>query len=161
MVLNYAFDYIVPVNAGLCPPPRTWRRRWRLRSTRRTGSALRSADPAARGICGATLRIIAARPGEDGNMIRMYAVAKNSRLRTVAPTAVFQGGSSDATWRVTLDFTALGIPEIRQMWLTFAPPLANGASFSDTEWQAEFTTGRSADRRRCGHLRWPDRAACG
>ena len=31
---------------------------------------------------GATLLISAVRPGEDGNMIRMYAVAKNDRLRT-------------------------------------------------------------------------------
>ena len=50
-----------------------------------------------------------------------------------------QGGSSDATWRVTLDFGALGIPQIRQMWLTFAPPLADGAALADTEWEAVFT----------------------
>ena len=72
-------------------------------------------------------------------MIRIYAVAKNARLRTSAPLAVFQGGSSDATWRVTLDFAALGVPQVRQMWLTFAPALANGTAMAATEWQATFS----------------------
>ena len=40
---------------------------------------------------------------------------------------------------VTLDFTALGIPQIRLMWLTFAPPLANASAFADVEWEAKFT----------------------
>jgi hypothetical protein len=69
----------------------------------------------------------------------MYAVPKNERLKTVSPVAIFQGGSSDATWRVTLDFSQLGIPLIRQMWLTFAPPLADGAALTSTEWEAVFT----------------------
>ncbi len=88
---------------------------------------------------GATIEITAARPGYDGNMLRMYAHWKNDRLRTENRTAVFEGGSSDATWRVTLDFAALGIPEIRQMWLTFAPPLTDEPAFSPIEWEAEFT----------------------
>ncbi|HSB13490.1 MAG TPA: hypothetical protein VLE22_03465 [Bryobacteraceae bacterium] len=136
--LTYAFDYIVPVTQPL-PSAADVAAALAAQINSADWSALGALIPLRAESYGATLRIIAARPGYDGNMIRMYAVAKNGRLRTVAPTAVFQGGSSDATWRVTLDFTALGIPEIRQMWLTFAPPLANGASFSDTEWQAEFT----------------------
>jgi hypothetical protein len=80
----------------------------------------------------------------------MYAVAKNDRLKTSDAVTTFQGGSSDATWRVTLDFQALGIPAIRQMWLTFAPPLASGSAFPDTEWEATFTnwtlTGPDAKR---------------
>lgn len=88
---------------------------------------------------GSTIRITAARPGIDGNMLRMYSVAKNDRLKTANPTAVFSGGKSDATWRVTLDFAALGMAHVRQMWLTFAPALANSGAFTDTEWEAEFT----------------------
>jgi len=88
---------------------------------------------------GATLTIASTRKGYDGNMIKMYAVWKNERLRTDSPTTGFSGGSSDATWHVSLDFSALSIPAIRQMWLTMAPPLANGAAFTDTEWQAVFT----------------------
>ncbi len=87
---------------------------------------------------GATLTVSTTRKGYDGNMIQMYAVWKNENLRTASPTASFSGGSSDATWRVALDFTALGIPQVRQMWLTFAPPLATGEAFADTEWQAAF-----------------------
>jgi hypothetical protein len=88
---------------------------------------------------GATLTIATTRPGYDGNMIRMYAVWKNESLRAESGTVDFSGGSSDATWRIALDFRALGTPQIRQMWLTFAPPLAYGAAFQDTEWQATFT----------------------
>ena len=32
-----------------------------------------------------------------------------------------------------------GYPEVRLMWLTFAPPLANASAFSSTEWEATFT----------------------
>jgi hypothetical protein len=88
---------------------------------------------------GAEIRITAQIPGVDGNMLSMYAISKNGQLRTTAGTAVFTGGSSDVTWRVTLDFAALGIPDIRQMWLTFAPALANGSAFQDLEWEATFT----------------------
>ena len=88
---------------------------------------------------GGTLTITADRPGIDGNMLRMYAVAKNDGLKTTVPAAVFSGGKSDAVWRVTLDFAALGLQNIRQMWLTFAPPLANGKEFEATEWEASFT----------------------
>ena len=88
---------------------------------------------------GATLTIRSQTAGRDGNMITVYAVAKNSRLATDAPSVKLAGGVSDAVWRVTLDFAALGIPQIRMMWLTFAPPLADSAAFADTEWQATFT----------------------
>jgi hypothetical protein len=88
---------------------------------------------------GATIRIIAEVPGIDGNMLAMYSTGKNERLRTSSEVAKFSGGASGATWRITLDFAALGIAEVRLMWLTFAPPLANGSAFEDTEWLATFT----------------------
>ena len=88
---------------------------------------------------GATLTIKSQTPGRDGNMITVYAVAKNSRLETSTPSIKLAGGVSDATWRITIDFTALGIAQVRMMWFTFAPPLADSAAFVDTEWQATFT----------------------
>jgi hypothetical protein len=88
---------------------------------------------------GAAIRVIANVPGIDGNMLAMYSNAKNTRLRTASEVVQFSGGTSDGTWRITLDFSALGISQVRLMWLTFAPPLANGAAFTSTEWLATFT----------------------
>jgi phage tail sheath gpL-like len=99
------------------------------------------------------------KPGVDGNAITMYAVAKNDRLRAESVLAAFEpncwhapftGGSSDVTWSVSLHFGSLGVPSIRQMWFTFAPPLPDGAAFDVTEWKAEFSnwvvTGPAAQR---------------
>lgn len=88
---------------------------------------------------GATISISATRAGSDGNSIALYATAKNARLTTAQETASLSGGNSEATWRVTLDFTALGIASVREMWLTFAPPLAYGDAIAATEWRASFT----------------------
>ncbi|MDX2151841.1 MAG: hypothetical protein SFV54_13970 [Bryobacteraceae bacterium] len=87
----------------------------------------------------ANLTVTTTRPGEDGNRLNLYAVWKNERLRAHIDNLPFTGGSSDAVWRVTLNFTALGIPRIRQMWLTFAPKLAHATQYQDTEWHAVFT----------------------
>ncbi len=91
------------------------------------------------GASGANITIRAARPGADGNMITVYTQSKTDSLRLTPDVAQLAGGSSDATWHVRLDFSALGIDQIRQAWLTFAPALANGAAYEATEWEAEFT----------------------
>ena len=88
---------------------------------------------------GARIDIPCTKPGEDGNAITMYAVVKNERLTTTEQVVHFSGGSSDVTWRVTLDFAALALKSVRQMWLTFAPPLACGSAFESREWEATFT----------------------
>ncbi|MGC8883496.1 MAG: non-contractile tail sheath protein [Bryobacteraceae bacterium] len=87
---------------------------------------------------GTTLRIRTVEGGYDANFLRMYAVSKNSRLRTAESEVQFRGGTSTAVLRVKLDFSALGAPQIRRMWLTLAPRLANGADFEPTEWSAAF-----------------------
>lgn len=105
------------------------------------------------------LTVKCTKPGIDGNAITMYSVAKNGRLRAESVLAPFEpncwhapftGGSSDVTWSVNLNFNGLGVPSIRQMWLTFAPPLPDGEAFDSTEWKAEFTnwsvTGPAAQR---------------
>lgn len=136
--LNYAFDYIVP-NEEPLPSAADVAAALASQINSANWASLGALIPLRAETNGATLNIYATRPGCDGNMIRMYAVAKNERLRTSGTVAAFTGGSSDATWRVTLDFTALGISQVRQMWLTFAPQLADGAAFTDTEWDAEFS----------------------
>ena len=136
--LNFAFDYIVPATAPLPSAADV---------AATLAAQINSVDWEAFGVAiglkaqasGNLLQITADRPGVDGNMITVYAVSKNHRLRTDQTRLKLQGGSSDAVWRITLNFDALGIPQIRQMWLTFAPALADGAPFTDTEWEATFT----------------------
>lgn len=80
------------------------------------------------------------RGGYDGNMIEMYSLYKAGTVtKFVEPSVRFAGGSSDCTWRVSIDFTALGIDQLRQAWLTFAPRLAEGAAYVDSEWEATLT----------------------
>jgi hypothetical protein len=88
---------------------------------------------------------LAGRGGDDGNMVTLYAVAKNANLKTDVATLALTGGSSAATWNVSLDFTALGIDQVRQMWLTFAPELANAGIYLNTEWDAVFSNWAVAD----------------
>lgn len=87
---------------------------------------------------GATLRIETVEGGFDANFITLYATWKNDRLRTTRRTAAMSGGASTAVLRVTLDFDALGLPEIRTMWMTLAPRLANGEAFDGAPWEAIF-----------------------
>lgn len=77
--------------------------------------------------------------GYDANFLRMYSVSKNSRLTTVEDTAVFSGGVSDATFRVTVDFSALEVARIRQLLLTFAPRLEFASDYQAREWRAVFS----------------------
>ena len=79
--------------------------------------------------------------GSDGNNLTVYMTVRTPNVnlfvdKTVLPLT---GGSSDVTWHVTLDFSALGIDQIRQAWITFAPQLANGTAYRDTEWTATFS----------------------
>jgi hypothetical protein len=87
----------------------------------------------------ASLPYLAPRGGTDGNMVTLYALAKNTNLTTSQSLVQLAGGSSAATWRITLDFTALGIDKLRQAWLTFAPRLAFAAAYVAEEWDAVFT----------------------
>lgn len=88
---------------------------------------------------GTVLRIRTVEGGYDANFLTMYAVWKNERLRTEAEEAQFSGGASTAQFRVRLDFQALGVPQIRRMWLTLAPRLANAGDYVGAEWTAKFT----------------------
>ena len=83
---------------------------------------------------------LAPRGGRDGNMIQLYTLASSpSSLSFDQTQLLLAGGSSAVTWNCSIDFTALGIDQLRQCWLTFAPSLANGASFTASEWLATFS----------------------
>lgn len=82
---------------------------------------------------------LADRGGVDGDMVRLYRLAKNSRLTTSEETVQLTGGSSAAVWRVKIDFSGLGIDQLRQCWLTLAPALADSTDYVETEWDAVFT----------------------
>ena len=100
---------------------------------------------------GANVRLRAEVAGDDGNHLAMHAIWKNTRLKTSSASAVFSGGISAARFEISLNFTSLGVPQIRQMWLTFAPKLAVGSELEPVEWEAEFTewavTGPEAKRK--------------
>lgn len=91
------------------------------------------------------LAYLADRGGYDGNMVTLYAVAKNSNLTTDVSTLPLTGGLSEGLWHVSLDFTALGIDQARQMWFTFAPALANGEAYAEQEWNAVFSNWSVSD----------------
>lgn len=88
--------------------------------------------------------------GLDGNEVTAYFIRRtdNASLTVDSDTVQLLGGNSDdVRWRVTLDFTALGIDKVRQAWLTFAPQLANGRVYQDTEWTAVFSNWSVTDPR--------------
>ena len=102
-----------------------------------TSLTLTSPAPAATGVV-----YLAEYGGVDGNGVTVYMVVRpgNETLAVNNPVLQLTGGNSDdVTWNVSLDFTALGIHQIRQAWFTFAPQLASGAAYLDSEWTATFT----------------------
>lgn len=85
--------------------------------------------------------------GSDGNNLTVYMTVRPDNINLHVDKAVLPltGGSSDVTWHVSLNFSALGIDQVRQAWITFAPALSNGAPYTDTEWTARFTNWSVAD----------------
>jgi phage tail sheath gpL-like len=91
---------------------------------------------------GTKLTITTTRGGYDANFVRLLAVNETDTLKTSQPLLQLSGGDSTATLRVSYDFLAnLGAAqagEIRKMWLTFAPRLADAQDFVSQEWNASF-----------------------
>lgn len=78
--------------------------------------------------------------GSDGNNLTVYITPRpNVSLQVDKTVLPLTGGSSDVTWHISIDFSALGIDQLRQAWITFAPQLSNGTAYSDTEWTATFS----------------------
>jgi hypothetical protein len=102
-----------------------------------TSLTLTAAAPA-----GINIPYLAEYGGSDGNGVAMYMVVRpgNINLKVDNPILQLAGGNSDnVVWNISLDFSALGIDQIRQAWLTFAPVLSRGLPYSDTEWTATFS----------------------
>jgi hypothetical protein len=91
---------------------------------------------------GTNLTITTTRGGYDANFIRLLAVNKTDTLKASQSSLQLSGGDSTATLRVNYDFSAnLGAAQagqIRKMWLTFAPRLADAQDFVSQEWSASF-----------------------
>jgi len=119
-----------------------------------TGLTLAAAAPAL-----TAALYVAPRGGIDGNLIVLYSTSRNERLsfdRTHIPLA---GGRSDVTWNCKIDFTARGIGQIRQCWLTFAPALVT-ANLPATEWEATFSNWTLPGPKQPKLSRWLAPAAC-
>ena len=72
----------------------------------------------------------------------MYMVVRpgNIHLQVDNPVLLLRGGNSDGiSWNISLDFSALGIDQVRQAWITFAPRLPARSTYQDTEWTARFS----------------------
>jgi len=81
---------------------------------------------------------VAPRGGRDGNFINLLLTSKTATLSFDRSALQLAGGSSDVTWNCSLDFSALGIDQLRQCWLTFAPALTIG-TYTGAEWEAVFS----------------------
>src|SRR5574341_1339298 len=135
---NLAFDYIVPDPAtGVTAAGIVADIRDQINNT--NWAALGVLIPLTASASGNVLTITAARAGYDGNMIRLYELHKNNNLYFTPSVRQLAGGSSDATWRITIDFSAEGATDLQKDWLTFAPKLADSAAYQDQEWEATFT----------------------
>jgi hypothetical protein len=93
--------------------------------------------------------------GVDGNGLTVYMVARTPNLNLFVDNSVLPltGGNSDnVTWNISLDFTALGIANVRQAWFTFAPQLPASSAYADTEWTATFSNWSTSDPNNIGIL---------
>ncbi len=91
---------------------------------------------------GSNISYLAEYGGADGNDLVVYMVVRPGNINLSVDNPILQlagGKSENVVWDISLDFSALGIDQIRQAWLTFAPALSGGAQYSDTEWTATFT----------------------
>lgn len=71
---------------------------------------------------GATFTITCTLPGNDGNLIELWAQS-SSATAAITPNGNWKmaGGTDPSTFHAQIDFT--GLTSLRQCWLTFAPPL--------------------------------------
>jgi hypothetical protein len=94
---------------------------------------------------GSTFTVESRVVGVDGNGIELLEMHKTGTCYlTPAGTSKLTGGTDPTSIHVHMDFSALGIASVRQLWLTFAPPLTYDAgsvnpslvAFAPQEWSA-------------------------
>jgi hypothetical protein len=96
----------------------------------------------AQAVDGRTVPYLAEYGGADGNSVSTYLVVRPGNVTLAVDQSELQlsGGNSDnVVWNISLDFTALGIDQVRQAWITFAPQLPPSSTYADTEWSAAFS----------------------
>jgi hypothetical protein len=136
--LNLAFDYIVPGSTtGVTATTIASSLAGQINGTDYTGLGIAIGLSAT--VNANQIIVTATKPGVDGNMIQLYQLNKTPTLVITPSAANLSGGDSGAVWQIALDFSALGLTAVRQMWLTFAPPLANSAAYTAADWEATFT----------------------
>lgn len=82
----------------------------------------------------------AERGGYDGNVISIYSTRKGASMTVTPATLGLGGGSSEAIWRVTIDFTAEGADQVHACYLTLAARRPNGTAYPTApESSVEFT----------------------
>lgn len=81
---------------------------------------------------GSSFTTITGDSGPDGNLLALYWYSNDASVFISQTSPVYlAGGSSSATFHVTLDFGALAtasgldLTHVRQLWLTFAPLIPN------------------------------------
>lgn len=149
---NYAFDYIAEGNETSAYVAE--RLAAMINSTSfQPGYGIRAS------VSGSTIRIQARARGVDGNHVAMYATWKNDNLKLSHSSWRLTGGHSDVTYRVRLDFSSLGVDQIRLAWLTFAPQLAVASEYEPTEWEAIFENWRVEDPLGVAQLRYASEAS--
>jgi hypothetical protein len=86
---------------------------------------------------------VTAPAGRDGNGIQLLEMHKTGTCYlTPAGNSRLTGGADPASIHVHLDFSALGLASVRQLWLTFAPALNYSPVLSPyvaSEWSAAFS----------------------
>ena len=95
-------------------------------------------------------RYLAELGGRDGDMVAVQCRATGG-LSTDGATSLgsfmtndkhLTGGEGNPTWRVTVNFTADGIDQLRRCWLTLAPPLRTDTEYlaadAGNPWNPEF-----------------------
>ena len=126
-------------------------------------SATSSTCPLQAGSSGATVTVNYTSIGQDGNGVELLSMYKTAGTTQIYPagsasTASGQavqmtGGVDPTSIHVHLDFSALGLASVRQLWLTLAPALnyasgVSGASlvpYVGCEWSAVFSNWTVAD----------------
>lgn len=92
---------------------------------------------------------VSAPAGADGNGIELLEMHKTSTCYlTPAGTSQLTGGADPTSIHVHLDFSALGLASVRQLWFTFAPALNYAptlTAYQASEWSAIFTNWTVAD----------------
>lgn len=91
---------------------------------------------------GSQIIVTATNPGTDGNTIQLLARNKTSTT-VIEPQGLIKlrGGVDPTSFDVSIDFSALGLRDIRQCWLTLAPPLPIDSTFTDTVTLVPFQQG--------------------